>query len=566
MAFVTTWNRLEPLPRHKDLRDGLEARLADPLWLLGRQWQFGEFQGSDGGRPVLATFEADRADLSRYQPRGGGNVPSEPYEPLAEPLEVRVEAEARAGGLGHCFWLSQGTRLQKLLRARNVSGVTLRRLRQEYPVDPNTIVAPGSQPDPQMTKALALLSLAGGKAIDAEKYHADASISLGGAAPSLPAALAQLPRTEADKVKAATIDWLEGLHLPLQANRSAWQDDQLEYSFATATDLNGEVALEASEYSGGRLDWYAFDARRDLSLGAPPGGMRHVTRTALPVPVAYAGMPADRFWEYEDHPVRFGEIATSGTDLARLLMSEFALIYGNDWFLLPVDLSIGSLLGNAKVTVTDTFGATVAIKQELHPETTLFELSSNKPNASGLFLLAPALSDADIGEPDETVMIIRDELANIVWGIEKRVPDGLGGSRDRSEDPAGVPGSNAIQNMPPDAELIYRLNSTVPANWIPYVPIETTASTARKTMLEQRVIESVRVDGSRSKAPPEGVILTESKRIELEEITREGVVLDRQKHLTRWTDGRYHFWIGRRKRVGRGEGSSGLRYDFTEEV
>ena len=48
-------------------------------------------------------------------------------------------------------------------------------------------------------------------------------------------------------------------------------------------------------------------------------------------------------------------------------------------------------------------------------------------------------------------------------------------------------------------------------------------------------------------------------------IAREGVILERQMQLTRWTDGSYHLWMGRRKRVGRGEGSSGLRYDFTED-
>ncbi len=83
MPFIRTWNRLEPLPRHKELSDGLEARLADPLWMLGRQWQFGEFKGSDGGTPVLARFEADRAELQRYQAGVGGNARtvSEPYEP-----------------------------------------------------------------------------------------------------------------------------------------------------------------------------------------------------------------------------------------------------------------------------------------------------------------------------------------------------------------------------------------------------------------------------------------------------------------------------------------------------
>ena len=43
---VTTWTRIEPDiltgDPEKDLILGIAAELADPLWLLGRQWQMGE--------------------------------------------------------------------------------------------------------------------------------------------------------------------------------------------------------------------------------------------------------------------------------------------------------------------------------------------------------------------------------------------------------------------------------------------------------------------------------------------------------------------------------------------
>jgi hypothetical protein len=46
-----------------------------------------------------------------------------------------------------------------------------------------------------------------------------------------------------------------------------------------------------------------------------------------------------------------------------------------------------------------------------------------------------------------------------------------------------------------------------------------------------------------------------------EEVPREGIRVTRSYQLTRWHDGSTHLWVGRRKRVGRGEGSSGLRFD-----
>ena len=46
-----------------------------------------------------------------------------------------------------------------------------------------------------------------------------------------------------------------------------------------------------------------------------------------------------------------------------------------------------------------------------------------------------------------------------------------------------------------------------------------------------------------------------------EEVPREGVRVTTQFQRTRWRDGRVVVWLGARKTVGRGEGSSGLAYD-----
>src|SRR5512144_1575705 len=51
---ATTWSRLEPLPTSDDVSEALQARVADPLWMLARQWQFNELQGEDAGSPIAA--------------------------------------------------------------------------------------------------------------------------------------------------------------------------------------------------------------------------------------------------------------------------------------------------------------------------------------------------------------------------------------------------------------------------------------------------------------------------------------------------------------------------------
>ncbi len=49
-------------------------------------------------------------------------------------------------------------------------------------------------------------------------------------------------------------------------------------------------------------------------------------------------------------------------------------------------------------------------------------------------------------------------------------------------------------------------------------------------------------------------------------VPREGVRVRRHYQYTRWFDGSTHVWIGRRKQIGRGEGSRGLGFDVLEQA
>jgi hypothetical protein len=46
-----------------------------------------------------------------------------------------------------------------------------------------------------------------------------------------------------------------------------------------------------------------------------------------------------------------------------------------------------------------------------------------------------------------------------------------------------------------------------------------------------------------------------------EEVPREGIRVTRHYQMARWVDGSTWAWLAHRKQVGRGEGSSGLRFD-----
>ena len=66
MPSITSWMRLEPRNRNAEMNTSLQARIYDPLWLLARQWQFGEFQGEDNGSPVIARWRGEGAPVNHY--------------------------------------------------------------------------------------------------------------------------------------------------------------------------------------------------------------------------------------------------------------------------------------------------------------------------------------------------------------------------------------------------------------------------------------------------------------------------------------------------------------------
>ena len=97
MPSVTSWLRLEPRGRDAEMKTSLQARIYDPLWLLTRQWQLGEFQGEDNGSPVGARWVAEAAPVTRYHagPIAPNTLVDAPhYDAGRMPLESLVEREA----------------------------------------------------------------------------------------------------------------------------------------------------------------------------------------------------------------------------------------------------------------------------------------------------------------------------------------------------------------------------------------------------------------------------------------------------------------------------------------
>ena len=357
----------------------------------------------------------------------------------------------------------------------------------------------------------------------------------------------------------------------------AWSSEQLEYRFELKA---GDAILESSEYCGDRLDWY------DFALGSAigPGGKSEFY-SVIPQGVSFPGMPNARWWRFEDGKTDIGDIRRPNLNFLSMLLIEFALVYSNDWFVIPVRQKVGSIRTIDALAVIDTFGMLDSISPIVDATAdehlwTMYTLAARRdcasPGSSMLFL-PNVVVRAQESDAIEQVLVSRDELANVVWAIEKRYCSAQKGivNREREEAPADAVLDSGAQYPS------YRLKSILPSHWIPYVATQ-------KSREGDIVLRRGRTDARATQANPQykGQFINESKRISEEEVPAFTLELTRKYKLVHYgreewelsqRDGSQKFrlertqspkqrvWIGRNQKPGLRQGSSGLKYDYLIE-
>jgi len=595
MASVTTWTRLEPDPRQAAMEETLKARIYDPLWMLARQWQLGEFQGEDNGSPVTVSLQGESSQLTRFAPGPLANAPvgGERFDSTDIPLEVLVERERAR---------PRANAVEKLELAAEAGQHFLRMLARESfgTLYHAAIIAkfPLPKPNPEQASVagrgdLKFLTIMSGRVPDGAAIAN--ALRQSGALSGVN--IRSEHQTVVKRVGDAFIRWYDGLFSepPSRANEDpAWLSRRMEYAFAVGaptpgpsfTPSGGETVLVAREYGSGHLDWLDFDLRPGAALGsaADRSAGRNplsIEQAVIPSPVTFRGMPAPRWWEFEDAAVDFGAVEPDPQDLARMLMLEFAISYANDWFVVPLDLPVGSICRVLSVIVTDTFGVRTMIPSiggSTHPAASAWRMFSHSiDRAAGpslnsavrppdQFFLAPTLMRTVEGKPLEEVLFLRDEMANLAWGVEGTVEGPSGRAVDRrqvyAERQTGVP-------TPPSARrdaLVWRLATDVPDYWIPLIPVQIDKTSGA---IAFRRGATLRPDGSRNPQSAQSRVLLPDPQNKLdmfeEEIPREGARVTRAFQYARWFNGAPLLWIGRRKLPGRGEGSSGLKFDSAKK-
>lgn len=598
---VTTWNRLEGRPRAEDFDRALKAEVRDALWMISKQWQMGEFIGDDAGSPVLGKVRMDTTTLNKYQ---SGDGPSMSMEKDI-PLEVKVENQKipfKQGALKISLdlrllmgrqWLKWATQVDSNLKSEYIKIYGIQKPK------------PGQESDAKICahiKVWQQFAAVAGRSMDGyalyeylirEQHpppHAYDNINITGA---------NIPdkKNKIDELAQKFITWYETLYYqPHQQDNPSWKPEYLEHQFScSAPKGKFEKVLTADEYYHGHLDWYNLDiapdrTRLEEASGQPPikDPEESITHTFIPTSVSFGGMPDPRWWAFEDRKTNLSFIKPDTTDLNKLLLLDFILVYANDWYLVPFTLPTGSLAIINGLMVTNVFGENTWVNaagsgpDEDWQRWNMYSLSvrgSEDVPADLSLVVLPVARKVLEGRPLEEIYLLRDEIANMVWGVESQIPLATGKSKSGKE--AGYELRAKLQQLldasnpkreeiDSQAKIRYQLVNSVPEQWIPFVPVHLDNS-KREIQLQRgampRILEND--PNTPKKIEPRTSLLRvgldhsnfNSYFVHEEGIPSVGIKVHKSFQRTRWYDGKVYNWLGIRKQIGKGAGNSGLAFD-----
>lgn len=611
---IGLWNRIEARPTKHDFSQALSAETYDALWMLNRQWQFGEFKGEDTGSAVFSQIRMNNKKLNRFSV-GNDNFQASNVELYDKnvPLEAKVEAEKIAFDLKtHLQISAYWKRLLQQTFGANTSLYSnlLSAFKQTYTLAAPTFSNIEEEANHIIHKRAALLRQKAAQKwlLDGEQLYTDFKQQQNNnqAIASLLSAVT-ITTTESNQLNQIAQDfvqWFQDLWVQPQGDE-AWSGNRLEYQFANTVHKGLSVLpqqkLVADEYYHGHLDWYAYDidnltGNSVLNTGVLPNEnftSTVFTRTMLPTAVRFQGMPVPRWWQFEEGSINFGNISQNTTDIAHILLAQFGLIYSNDWQILPFKVPVGSVSEIEKLMVTDVFGQKTIVRSANLPSNlssgnssawdywAMFNLS-HRENANSLvpdgrLLLPPTVHKVMEGSPIEKVIFARDEVSNVVWAIEQTIQGPLGNgvdwdnlSKERKKIILDQLAAGQTPSPLEAANYSYQyITDNTPENWIPFVARNLVPENIM--ILQRGVIQRhyPGIPAAIQNIRPAGKMLNENTNgnayfLFNEEIPKAGIEVSRSFQRARWFNGKVVNWLGRRKTAAFGQLHNQLKFDTTK--
>lgn len=505
---MTVRNRLEPDSRSvRDVPRAARVQLADPAWMLSRQWWTGELTGADGGAPVQAQT---RARVEHLTHGGGDSQAVVPSSYLAAPLPDAVPLRDA---------LAMGLRLLARVEAE-IAGLA-------------ALIAQGRDPSGNLREMLFMLERNRARLPDAFPLDANSPAlrrvpvarRIHGAA-VLRAVRARDPEAER-LLTPETQRWL----LAQDRGGAEFAAETATHSATITTHTDDIHIVDAP---GPRLHW------SDLRGHKHGDEVEDVTLRAVPVRLSYEGDAPASWWGLEAADRNWAAAPAGPSDLGQLLVSAAFAYPGRVAWLVPLDLPTNTLISVSEVTLIDGFGRETAVRETRSSGAGAWR-DATGPQWMPLLADAPLL----LGDATDLVSFGLDEADNLVWMEERVVPDSEGRGQavtpDRPDRTVDEP-TLALRVPPPD-------------NWHPYV-------TAQDGTLTRRPLAGDDGAGGTQAQPLRSTLSPENLALSPVQIDPAGFALQQRWALGRAPDGSRHLWrVSGQARAQLG-GSAGFAHDL----
>ena len=238
-------------------------------------------------------------------------------------------------------------------------------------------------------------------------------------------------------------------HSRATRSEDAWAPPYLEYQFAASAPADAAEANRARRSSPSSittvsLDWYAFDDRprarlEDSPDASVPGAATSNVRKPVafvPTQIEFNGMPNVRWWEFEDRQTDFGQHQCEhdgySTSAARRVRTGLRQRLVRHSVQPPGGLARGDQgphrdrrLRRADIHPCGGRGSAhgLAAVVDVHDERARDRADARARRATGCCSHLRSRKSQE-GDPLEKIMFARDEMTNMVWGVEERIPSG----------------------------------------------------------------------------------------------------------------------------------------------
>lgn len=514
-------SRLEPKNKSTDLTEGIQARIKDPCWLLGRQWQMGEFRAQNGGTPVRTEISFLKRPMNRMI-RGNLETPNfdleKPLEMLAEeePLEIPAGQEEirhplkgwNTERLEYCFNIKSNRGDVELI-AKDYNGNLLDwynfNILAQF-VTPKKIRGTEEDVITDISIPPSMLSYRG---MPNKRWWAfeDRRIDLG-------------------NIKRPTLNYLTMILIEFGLMYSNdWFLIPIKHdvgyirrirrfkvmdSFGVVSDVNPVVDPTVA-----RKDWEVF------TLSNHQGSQSDGSLFYMPNNLYDGGL--------ESEPIE--EVSFLRDELANLVWAIEHKYQDNGKVISRHDEEVEEIQAKIKSGELDAEEPTLHYLDTVK-EAQIKSEESDSENITIDDMLLTAEEMNDIIEA-ESELQLQDEPGNRFMGPLAR----------------------------------YKLKSYVPPYWIPYVARKLTGSNEDNPLDGQIILRRGRTK-TKLESPEnqyKGVMLDESTYVYEEEVPRTGIFLKRTWQLARDINGEIYSWLGRKKSLDMRRRSSGLRFDYLIE-